>query len=278
MNKTLRVALDVLLFLIVFVVLQLAVDVIAGYLNLYGKGYTSDKIMQLMLAGKFLLDSKVIVIATVTSSLLTIVLYVWLKWSPFSKVYVQSRQWTVLMWVAIAAIGTIIPATGLEELLKVDMPETLDQMFKGIMKEPVGYLAIGILGPLAEEMVFRGAILRRLLAIFGGNKHWIAIFISALVFGAVHGNIAQFVHALLLGLLLGWLYYRTDSIVPGVVLHWVNNTFVYVLARLMPNLQDATLTQLAGGSTLRLVLYVVFSLCILVPALYQLYARMKPAE
>ena len=151
----------------------------------------------------------------------------------------------------------------------------LENLFSGIMKEPLGYVAIGILAPLAEEIVFRGAILRRLLSILGDKKHWVAILISALLFGAVHANLAQFVHAALLGLLLGWMYYRTDSIVPGVVLHWVNNTVAYIAANLMPGTQDATLSQLAGGQTMRIVLYLVFSLCIFLPALYQLNIRLK---
>ena len=134
-------------------------------------------------------------------------------------------------------------------------------------------MAIGILGPLAEEIVFRGAILRTLLKLFG-SKPWIAIAISAAVFGLVHGNSAQFLHAFLLGFLLGWMFYRTGSIVPGVVLHWVNNTIVYVMANLMPGFEDASLSQLSNGRPIVIALYIVFSLCILMPALVQLNMRM----
>ena len=64
-------------------------------------------------------------------------------------------------------------------------------MFVRMMHNPFGYVAIGVIVPFAEEIVFRGAILRNLLRLFDG-KPWAAILISAIIFGLVHGNSAQF--------------------------------------------------------------------------------------
>ena len=71
------------------------------------------------------------------------------------------------------------------------------------------------------------------------------------------------------------MYWRTGSIVPGIVFHWVNNTIAYVVSRLMPGLTDADLIDLCGGDLRRELLYVAFSLCIFLPALFQLHHRMK---
>ena len=38
------------------------------------------------------------------------------------------------------------------------MDENTQQIITSMMKEPWGYVAVGILAPLAEEVVFRGAI------------------------------------------------------------------------------------------------------------------------
>lgn len=134
-----------------------------------------------------------IIVTTILSSLITVALFVWRGWAVKSRKYIQTRPWTTLVWVAIATLGLILPAAGLEELMRLEMPKHLESLFTGIMKEPLGYVAIGIFAPLAEEVVFRGAILRRLLSVLGDKKHWVAILISALLFGAVHANLAQLI-------------------------------------------------------------------------------------
>ena len=131
-----------------------------------------------------------------------------------------------------------------------------------------------MLAPLCEELVFRGAVLRALLR--WTPRHWVAIAISALFFALIHVNPAQMPHAFLAGLLLGWLYYRTDSVVPGIVLHWVNNSIAYVVYNLYPD-PDMQLIDLFGTQR-HVAAAVVFSLFILLPALYQLHLRMKKAD
>ena len=143
------------------------------------------------------------------------------------------------------------------------------------MDNRYGYFVLCLLVPFAEEVAFRGAVLRSLLGSF--RNHWAAIAISAVFFAVVHGNPVQMPHAFLVGLLLGWMYYRTGSILPGVVLHWVNNTVVYVVYTLYPYMADASLQQIFGGNTNNMVLSVIFSMFILLPAIYQLNVNMKKA-
>lgn len=217
-------------------------------------------------------------VASGGASLLTIVLFAWRRWSPLSRSYLRSRPWGVLVWAVLFSIGTIIPSEWLAERLQLEMPAEASQLFALLMSKPWGYLVVGILAPLAEEMVFRSALLRTLLRLSGRRWHWAAILASAIAFGAVHGNWAQGCHAMLMGLVLGWMYWRTRSIVPGLVLHWVNNTVAYVVFRLMPGLQDANLVDLFGGNTRQELLYVGFSLCVMLPSLYQLHLRLKSAK
>ena len=145
------------------------------------------------------------------------------------------------------------------------------------MKEPWGYVAVGILAPLAEEVVFRGAILRTLLGIMSKKNQWVAIFISAALLGLAHFNEAQFVNALLMGLHLGWMSYRTGSLVPGILLHWVNNTMAYVLANIMPQ-SDGKLIDLFYGDEKTVYYAVGFSLCIMIPSFIQMIIRLKKAK
>ena len=286
--KYVRTFFEVLLYLFTFLAIQFVVSfivTIASWLDVDNLARLFHQIME----GKLLPDTTGTLISSVVSSILTLAVFLWLKWSPFSRTYLQSRPWGVLVWVVVLALGTIVPSTWLGEQIPYEMPQEIEQMLSEMLHNRWGYLAIGILAPIVEEMVFRGAILRTLLLLGGrGNdqssmlnaqssklKAFFAILISALLFGAVHGNVQQFVHATLIGLLLGWMYYRTNSIVPGIVFHWINNTAAYVIANVIPNSEHARLVDVLGGEQRSVWLALGFSLCLFLPALFQLWQRMK---
>ena len=270
-----RNILNVLCYLAAFLIIQYVMMLVVGTIWLVVKGTTMSTALNQVATGMLANDGMALAIITAASSLVTILVFMLLRWSPFSRTYLRSRPWGVLFWVFVLTFGTIIPSEWLLEQLDVEMSESMQHMFEQIMSTPVGYVAIGLLAPLAEEMVFRGAILRVLLQVFDRRWHWLPIVISAVLFGAVHGNMAQFLHAMLLGLLLGWLYYRTDSIVPGVVLHWVNNSIAYVIFNLLPQATEGKLIDLFAGNQRAVWMALGFSLCILLPSLFQLNERLK---
>lgn len=275
MNKNLRTALDILLYIVVFFLIQYVFVVIVGIIGMLAGGFAGNAVWDTFVHGGFNLSSKMMVVATVLSSVMTLCLFAKVKWAPVSRNWLKTHQWGVLFWSAIAALGSILPSEWLVEQLQYTMPEATEKLFEQIMGEPTGYIAIGLLAPLAEELVFRGAILRKLLGVFGEKWHWAAIVISALIFGIVHMNIPQFVHATLIGLLLGWMYYRTHSILPGVMFHWINNTVAYVMFNVMPQMADGKLIDMFSGDHRKMVLGIIFSLFILVPGILQLNQRMK---
>ena len=275
MNKVVKSILDAILYVITFIVVQLVVQLAGAGIYSAINGTPFEQLLQGMGTGDY---SDLVITTSLISSVITLIIFVLLKWAHTDRAYLASRPWGTLMWVILFSLGTILPLQWLYEQMQVIMPENYEQLFQGIMSNPSGYLAIGILAPLVEEIVFRGALLRRLLQVMGGKLHWVAIFISAFLFGLVHGNIAQFVHALILGCALGWMYYRTHSVVPGIVLHWVNNTVAYVMFYMMPWAAEGELIDLFHGDTHTMLMALGFSLCILLPRLYQLSWRLRPAD
>ena len=211
-----------------------------------------------------------IILITAVYSVITAVVFLWAKWSKVSRHWIRKRPWVILIWCMVAALGAIIPSVWIQEHRPV-LPNFAESAFELIMKDRWGYVAIGLLAPLVEEMVFRGAILRVLLQ--WCSKPWVSIAISALLFAVAHMNPAQLPHAFLIGLLLGWMYYRTDSIIPGIVYHWINNSVAYVMYNLYPD-PDLTLAQLFGSERTALMA-VGCSLCIFLPALFQLNQRLE---
>lgn len=80
-------------------------------------------------------------------------------------------------------------------------------------------IGLAVVPAIAEEFVFRGAILN-LLKPYGEK---FAILASSLLFGLLHGNVEQFVFAFLTGLYFAYVAYKTESIIPGVIMHFLNN-------------------------------------------------------
>lgn len=77
-----------------------------------------------------------------------------------------------------------------------------------------------IIGPILEELVFRGTILNSIKKIKNG---WIPILVSALVFGYAHGLPVQMVYTFIMGIVAGILYLKTGNIIYPIILHVVNN-------------------------------------------------------
>lgn len=215
-----------------------------------------------------------LIISMAASSVVAGAVFLIARWGRVSRDYVRSRPWGVLFWCVLASVGMVIPSTWLQEKLP-ELPDMLGSQFAMILKNRYGYYVVGLLVPVVEELVFRGAILRALLA--GFKKHWIAIAVSALLFALVHGNPAQMPHAFIAGMLLGLMYYRTGSIVPGVAYHWVNNTIAYILYNILPD-PNVPLIVIFNGDGRAVLASVMFSLCILLPSIYQLNVRMKRAD
>lgn len=276
-RKTINDVLSILLYVIVFFLIQLVMTYIVGIADLLSSGADTTQISHKLSTGTLPLDGKALVTATVLSSVLAMSVFIWSKWAKVSRSWLATHPWVTLVWVALAALGTIIPSEWIEETMALNMPEGTEKLFEDIMSQPLGYMSLGILAPLAEELVFRGAVLRKLLSMFDKRWHWVPIAISAIIFGAAHFNLPQFVHATLIGLLLGWMYYRTDSILPGVLFHWVNNTVAYLMFHLMPQMNDGKLIDLFHGSHGMVAASLLFSVCILAPSLFQLATRLKKA-
>lgn len=96
------------------------------------------------------------------------------------------------------------------------------------------FLYSAILAPVAEEVLFRGYVLRSLRPY--GKRF--AILCSGILFGLFHGNLLQTPYAILMGLVLGYVAVEY-SIRWAVVLHMFNNLVLADLfTRLTAGLSD----------------------------------------
>lgn len=94
-------------------------------------------------------------------------------------------------------------------------------------------LVLALLPAIFEEMLFRGCLQKIIVSItrsaFGG------IFITSIIFSAVHFSYYGFLPRLFLGLMLGYIFYYSKSIWLSILAHFLNNAYavigMYMLSR-----------------------------------------------
>ena len=93
-------------------------------------------------------------------------------------------------------------------------PSALDEIFGQNLFMDV--LVFALLAPIFEEILFRGVVQKRLGKMI--NIH-VAVFLQAVIFGAVHMNLLQGSYAFVLGVFMGYVYYFFDSIWYVIAIH-----------------------------------------------------------
>jgi uncharacterized protein len=104
----------------------------------------------------------------------------------------------------------------------LDMNSTSDVLFNLVM--------IGLLPAIGEELLFRG-IIQRIFSEWLKNIH-VAVWISAILFSALHIQFYGFFPRMMLGVLLGYLLVWSGSLWLPIIAHFVNNSAAIVLTYL----------------------------------------------
>ena len=112
----------------------------------------------------------------------------------------------LITFAIVTTLGYSIPSLDYE--LDNDIRTTVMDVFTSI-----------ILAPIAEELFFRGIVLKQLSKVslrFG-------IIMSAILFGLMHGNIFQFVMATTVGIAFAYADAKADSLIPSLIGHMAVN-------------------------------------------------------
>lgn len=198
------------------------------------------------------------VVSTATAALLALIclgiLYVRMKGAATgsSGFGIRAGVWTVLTGIGSCFfVNNIIILTGLTSEAYENANRLLYQPALGIQ-----IVAIGVLIPAAEEVIFRGLgyfRLRQRLSWF-----WAGI-LSAIYFGWYHGNIVQGVYAFIIGLLLAGVFEAYHSLWAPVCLHVAANLSSVLFTGLLPEELririPASIFLMASGGILILGMY-----------------------
>jgi membrane protease YdiL (CAAX protease family) len=151
--------------------------------------------------------------------------HAWIYLGAFAVFYLAVMAAT---WIAmLLPFLRDVMAVGADELL-------ITQVVRALTATPAlivgALLVLGVLGPVVEELVFRGLLYGWLRGFLPFAL--VAILTSAL-FGLVHGEWAHVIVAGILGLALAFIRERSGSLWPAIVAHAVNNLVAVGAAALL---------------------------------------------
>jgi len=89
-------------------------------------------------------------------------------------------------------------------------------------------LCLILVGPLGEEVLFRGYVFRGLLR---GQGALTAILASSVLFAVFHFDLTQGAGVLIIGLVIGWVRQVTGSLLPALAAHALNNATWWATSR-----------------------------------------------
>ena len=163
----------------------------------------------------------------------------------------------IFLLAFLVGLFQFIPMTTLENFM--DLPDQLEQDFVNLAHNPIGILTLCIIAPIAEEYLFRGLMMRKMLR--WNISPWYAIIASSILFGLIHLNPAQIPGAIILGIVMAWMCYRTRSLIPGIIIHITNNTLCLIPEEYYDTYIAST-PMMEGGLSLVCIAIIILSICL----------------
>ncbi len=137
--------------------------------------------------------------------------------------------WVVAGLAIVASLSSQVPAgllTSISAQLKPPSEQWIDfynsHLPIGGLETGLAYASVVVLGPLAEELIYRGLLYR----IF--RRHWGVLpsaVLSALIFGLAHGEPWYLFGLVGLGVLFALVYEYSGSLTAAAVAHAAHNAF-----------------------------------------------------
>lgn len=168
-------------------------------------------------------------VASPFCTLLAALLGIYLSKVPFKK-YIENKldSKIKLLYCFLLFLGAYFISLLVGGLLETFIPsnDSLNSVFIQGFNSWIGIVAIVILAPICEELLFRGVILRGFLKNYGPAT---SVIMTAVLFGVFHFNPIQSVTAGILGLALGWMFVKTGSLWICILFHALYNGFSTLL-------------------------------------------------
>lgn len=133
----------------------------------------------------------------------------------------------------LAEVNKAIPITASMKKMFDAMESQYAEQVKlmATFKTPLDYVIalfiIALMPAIVEEMFFRGAMQNIFMRWF--QTPWLVIFITALIFSAIHFSWYGFIPRLALGMVLGYIFYYTGNLWYSIIAHFFNNALMVTI-------------------------------------------------
>ena len=125
----------------------------------------------------------------------------------------------------IVAFFTIFPFFDINEL-----QETGYHFLNAGLDRTVAFIALCLIAPIAEEIIFRGFLYGKLRETISGKwSMLLSILITSVLFGILHGQWNVGVNVFAMSIILCGLREITGTIYSGIILHIIKNTVAFIL-------------------------------------------------
>lgn len=132
-------------------------------------------------------------------------------------------------FVIYAAVATILLAV-LKSLSLVDIDQLQTIGSTGVygMDRMMVFVALTIVVPFVEELLFRGYLYGRLRGAHA--PLWLSASITSLTFGVLHGQWNVGIDVFCLSMVACYLREQTGTVWPGVIMHMIKNMIAFYIA------------------------------------------------
>ena len=153
-----------------------------------------------------------------------------------------STLWIVTQGLMAMVFGSALLNVVISSLTGLDASLNQQTLIDYFLQNPLAItIQAVIFAPIAEEVVFRGALYRQFRQ---GQRVWMPLLISALSFGLMHALISVISGAWMdlwfipvyayMGLVLAVVYERSHSLYAAIAVHFLNNAFsIYMMYTLL---------------------------------------------
>lgn len=220
---------------------------IVSLLYLYG----ISAIFNLGSFNDLLYDANFSTMVMVIYTLITICLLGIIYYCFFGGEYISNVKSTfhplIAVGVAVIVPGAQFLSNYICSFIYVLTPDVWDsyvELMESSGLDDVNFLVIlyaVILGPICEELIFRGVTLRCFRC---AVPFWIANICQAVLFGVFHMNIVQGIYAAVLGLILGYVCEKSGHIYYSMFLHILFNFWGTIISMLLEEISSTVFTEL----------------------------------
>jgi CAAX protease family protein len=139
-----------------------------------------------------------------------------------SKSNLKKEPFTYNLILSVILLGisfylVIIPITEIIPLKESKLDEIIIYMQQNNI---FMILFAVIIGPILEEYLFRGILLKSLLTQYSPI---VSILITSFLFSLMHLNIGIPIDSFFFAIVVGWLYLKMKSVIPCIILHSIYN-------------------------------------------------------